>query len=113
MSAIGWVKYVENIENILQKIGARGWYKYIGNIERTLQGESAIGWDKYIVNIEWTLQEISVRDWDKYFGNIKKYIAKYKCERLAQIHWKYSVSSLVVPKMEEGISGTGAVKNSK
>ena len=25
----------------------------------------------------------------------------------------YSVSSLVVPKMEEGISGTGAVKNSK
>ena len=26
---------------------------------------------------------------------------------------KYSVSSLVVPKMEEGISGTGAVKNSK
>ena len=26
---------------------------------------------------------------------------------------RYSVSSLVVPKMEEGISGTGAVKNSK
>ena len=25
----------------------------------------------------------------------------------------YSVSSLVVPKMEEGIFGTGAVKNSK
>ena len=25
----------------------------------------------------------------------------------------YSVSSLVVPKMEEGISGTGVVKNSK
>ena len=25
----------------------------------------------------------------------------------------YSVSSLVVPKMEEGISGTGAMKNSK
>ena len=62
MSAIGWAKYVENIENILQKIGARGWYKYIGIIERTLQGKSAKGWDKYIVNIERTLQEISVRD---------------------------------------------------
>ena len=31
-------------------------------------------------------------------------------EQIIQI---YSVSSLVVPKMEEGISGTGAVKNSK
>ena len=26
---------------------------------------------------------------------------------------EYSVSSLVVPKMEEEVSGTGAVKNSK
>ena len=30
-----------------------------------------------------------------------------------QFIYVYSVSSLVVPKMEEGISGTGAVKNSK
>ena len=30
-----------------------------------------------------------------------------------EVLFKYSVSSLVVPKMEEGISGTGAVKNSK
>ena len=31
---------------------------------------------------------------------------------IAGFPMKYSVSSLVVPKMEEGISGTGAVKNS-
>ena len=30
-----------------------------------------------------------------------------------EVLFKYSVSSIVVPKMEEGISGTGAVKNSK
>ena len=32
---------------------------------------------------------------------------------LTEVRNQYSVSSLVVPKMEEGISGTGAVKNSK
>ena len=35
------------------------------------------------------------------------------CEYLFLFQEMYSVSSLVVPKMEEGISGTGAVKNSK
>ena len=34
-------------------------------------------------------------------------------QKIKTIQKMYSVSSLVVPKMEEGISGTGAVKNSK
>ena len=44
------------------------------------------------------------------FGFLPAVLAK---KYLQHSQKKYSVSSLVVPKMEEGISGTGAVKNSK
>ena len=45
-------------------------------------------------------------------------LTKYLLIRPCQLCWErfpayYSVSSLVVPKMEEEFSGTGAVKNSK
>ena len=39
MSAIGWAKYIGNIERILQEMSVIGRDKYIGNTK------SAIGWD--------------------------------------------------------------------
>ena len=47
----------------------------------------------------------------KYVNLFQFDVFTYK--KFSQLAMKYSVSSLVVPKVEEGISGTGAVKNSK
>ena len=48
-----------------------------------------------------------------FVSDIQSVTLNYHTPSLIHSYNKYSVSSLVVPKMEEGISGTGAVKNSK